>query len=288
MTHSDIEESAAYWDQHNLAPTDDIRYWLAVPELRQDINQRLSGDPAVLFIARFLDGLPCPAERALSIGCGTGDLERGVANLQAAREVHGVDVSTASLDEARRLADESGLSERVQYFLENASTWLGRQPSASYGLVFFHGSLHHIEDLEGVLDGAARVLNGSEPGLLYVDEYIGPSRGEWSDQNLITARELFAQIPERFRRTPEVWPPIAMEDPTEMIRSSEIPTMLEERFEIIDRQLYGGQILSPLVSALRGSTLEHPAVAPILREALELEQRDIESSHYGIFTARPR
>ncbi|MEM7481751.1 MAG: class I SAM-dependent methyltransferase [Acidobacteriota bacterium] len=253
--------------------------------VRREVNRQLTGDPDQLFIARFLERLSAPAERALSVGCGTGELERGVANLGAARQVEGVDVSAASLAEARRQAEVEGLADRVTYHQASAGDWLGRCAPGSYGLIFFHGSLHHIEDLEVVLAGAARALAGASPGLLYVDEYVGPSRDEWRDEHLAAARRLFERIPKRLRRTPAVWPPIAMEDPTEMVRSSEIPELLRERFEVLEEHPYGGPALLPLVSAIRGSALEHPEVAPVLREALTA---DPALSFYSIFVARPR
>jgi hypothetical protein len=125
-----------------------------------------------------------------------------------------------------------------------------------------------------------------------VDEYIGPSRDEWTAEDLGFAAGLFAHVPIEHRRTPAVWPPIAIEDPTEMIRSSAIESVLRERFEVLDYQPYYGNVLLPLVSAIRGSSLEHPEVASILREAIELEadlaDRDLLRPLYAVFVARPK
>jgi ubiquinone/menaquinone biosynthesis C-methylase UbiE len=44
---------------------------------------------------------------------------------------------------------------------------------SGYDLVIANGALHHIKNLEGVLDGMRRTLKPG--GLLYVCEYIGTS-----------------------------------------------------------------------------------------------------------------
>lgn len=287
-----IERSGAYWDRHNLAPPEDVRYWLAVPEIRRSVNRRLTGKPDVLYITEFVETLEEPAERVLSVGCGAGELERGVAGHGAARFIDGVDVSEASLLEAGRLAADAGFGDRIQYHRIDAARWLREQGESSYGLIFFHGSLHHIEALEEVLSLSARALRGASPGLLYVDEYIGPSRDEWTAEDLGFAAGLFARVPEEHRRTPAVWPPIATEDPTEMIRSSAIPAIIRQHFDVLDYQPYYGNVLLPLVSAIRGSSLEHPEVSAILREAIELEgylaDRGLLRPLYAAFVARPK
>jgi hypothetical protein len=107
----------------------------------------------------------------------------------------------------------------------------------------------------------------------------------------VAARELFERIPPAHRRTAAVWPPIALEDPTEMIRSSEIPASLRARFEVITYVPYGGNILAPLVSAIRATALERPAVAAVLRDGIARERELAEMGEtplYAVFVARPR
>jgi SAM-dependent methyltransferase len=287
-----IERSGAYWDAHNLAPAEDVRYWLAVPEIRRAVNRRMTGKPDTLYITELVEGLERPVERVLSVGCGTGELERGVAGHGAARWIDGVDVSEVSLREAERLAAEQGFGDRIGYHRVDAARWLRAQGAGSYGLVFFHGSLHHIENLEEVLSLAARALSGASPGLLYVDEYVGPSRDEWTAEDLGFAAGLFGLVPPEHRRTPAVWPPIAIEDPTEMIRSSAIDPILRRHFELVDHRPYYGNVLLPLVAAIRGSALERPEVAAVLREAIDLEEhlaaRGLLRSLYAVYVGKPR
>lgn len=288
----DIQRSAAYWDAHNVTPSEDVRYWLAVLEVRRFVNRRLTGKPDVLYISEFVEGLTKPVERVLSVGCGAGELERGVAGHGIALSIDGIDVSEASLREAERLAKGQGLADRISYHCTDAASWLRLKGEGSYDLIFFHGSLHHIEGLEDVLSLSARALRGGSPGLLYVDEYVGPSRDEWTEEHLEPATRLFERVPREHRRTPAVWPPIAMEDPTEMIRSSEIDPILRQYFDVLDYQPYYGNVLLPLVSSIRGSSVELPDISAILRDAMDREEELAQAGTfqplYAVFVACPR
>jgi hypothetical protein len=112
-------------------------------------------------------------------------------------------------------------------------------------------------------------------GLVYVFEYVGPSREQWraaSGDSLETANRLFSRVPLRWRRTPEVWPPVALEDPTEMIRSDEIDPLLRREFEVVScRPLYGN-LLCPLTNALRAGAYSDAVVQDVLDEAILLER----------------
>ena len=298
MMDSDVAASGNFWDDHNLASASDVRYWLAVKAIREAVNRRLTGDPDRLFIEAFLRRYQArwPFPRALSVGCGAGELERGVVGLGAVAHCDGIDVSAASLAMAREVAarEAAARSETepsIIYHQSDAASWLEASSCPDYDLVFFHGSLHHIENLEGALEGSAEALR-KRRGLLYVDEYVGPSRNEWDEEDLGFAAGLFRNVLPEDRRTARVWPPIAMEDPTEMIRSSEIPSVVRRYFDPVEAHPYYGNVLMPLVNALRSPALEKPAIRVLIDHAIELESRLAERGLlrplYTILVGRPK
>lgn len=283
-----------FWDDHNLASDVDVRYWLAVKRIREVVNRRLTGDPERLFIEAFVRSFETewPLRRALSVGCGAGELERGIVDLGVVEHCDGIDVSAASIEMATDAARQIDLGGRISYHESGASEWLGREQHRDrYDLVFFHGSLHHIEDLEATLAGANRALRRPH-GRVYVDEYVGPSRDEWDEEDLGFAAGLFRRVPPSSRRTPRVWPPIAMEDPTEMIRSSEIPEQLARHLEIEASHAYYGNVLMPLVNAIKSPHLERSGIATIIEDAIALEallaERGAVDPLYSIFVCKPK
>ncbi len=289
-----VRTAARFWDKSH-GDSDDIRYWLEVPAILGKVNLRITGEPAVYPLTAFLqlvkESTPA-AGRALSIGCGAGHLERQVIRDHGARIIDGIDPSARSLEIARASAQTEGLSDRIRYHCADVVTWLESRPDAAYDLIFFYGSLHHIEALEQVLGWCAGCLRDGNPGWMFVEEYIGPSRDEWRDEHLEPARRIFARVPRKYRRSAKLQPPIIRDDPTEMIRSSEIVPVLYEHFEVLHYRPYYGNVLQPLISGIKGSALDQPVVAALVEEAIGLEDQLIAEGaiepFYAAFALRPK
>ena len=287
--------AAEFWGRQHRASQQERAFWLSVPEIMGWVNLKVSGEPQIWPLSWFLLSLPAdrlPVDNALSIGCGPGNLEREVIRHEAARHITAIDISPDSLRLARRLAHEAGCANRITYRRASARQWLrDHRTSVPIDLIFFHGSLHHIQSLEEVLRDCARCLEKGRPGLLYVDEYIGPSRDEWNDGHLGYAAALFARIPAAFRQSSRLTSPVAFEDPTEMIRSSQILAAIRDRFEVLEFRPYYGNILMPLVCAIKPEGLPEPPVQSVLREAMQLEDylagRGLLDPMYAVIVAKP-
>ena len=99
-----------------------------------------------------------PLARGLSIGCGTGNLERDLHWLRICQQVDAFDISPESIRVARELAAQEGV-DGVHY--EVADCEHMDFPRAAYDVVFFHGSLHHMFDPRRLLEASgARTAPG--------------------------------------------------------------------------------------------------------------------------------
>jgi SAM-dependent methyltransferase len=281
----DARASGRYWDEWVSGTLEDQPpYWMSIPKVRAEVNRRATGDPHAEYFLHFIEtALPALAElplpRALSIGCGTGGVERALAAAHAVTLMVGVDLSEASLQVAKDAAKADGLADRLRYEHDSVDAFLARQEPESASLIVYHGVLHHLENLEAVVSATRRALRRG--GLVYAFEYVGPSREQWrasSGELLEVANRLFSRVPARWRRTPAVWPPVAMADPTEMIRSDEIDPILRDQFEIVSYWPLYGNVLCPLTNALRAAALEDDVVVQgILDEAI-LVERELEGT----------
>ncbi|HEY8130388.1 MAG TPA: class I SAM-dependent methyltransferase [Thermoanaerobaculia bacterium] len=188
-------------------------------------------------------------DRALSIGCGTGTLERQLIERGMCRSFDAFDGSVRSLMIARREADSAGLRDKIRYFAADFNE--PALPRSRYEIVFFHQSAHHVGKLEKLYRALMRALKPG--GLVYFDEYVGPSRFEWATQPDLLDRhkKIFEAIPPSVRAVDQLKPPIQMDDPSEAIRSSEIEPQLRIGFDILGKQTYGGGILSIIIPSLR-------------------------------------
>lgn len=279
-----------YWSRRAERGEGDAVYWLDAPGVRESVNRRMTGDPALPFAIAFAESLRArwPLRNGLSIGCGTGELERfAVGRLGAVAEMEGVDVAAGALAVARERARGEGLEPRLRYHEAEALTFLRDAASNGkrYELIVFHFVLHHLVELEEVVARASDLLTRDPPGLVYIDEYIGPSRDAWTEEELGFAAGLFARVPEEERRTPHVWPPLAVEDPSEMIRSGEIESIVRARLAVERFVPYYGNVLHPLVCSIRKDAVFAGRSVEVIRAAIRLEEylsaHDLLAPHFA-------
>jgi len=235
--------SDGYWDdlaRHTLQ--DEI--WMSHPLARARINERVSGNREVwptTWLKQQLEPRGILA-RTLSVGCGIGNLERDLAAQGVIHTATGIDLSETCILEASRLAQEAGLGQRLQYKRADARAVLS--DASGLDAVFFHSALHHFDDHDELLGMVRSAL--APGGILYIDEYVGPSRDEWRPIDLALPNIVYRTLPAELRRVRIVRAPINRDDPTEAVESSRIVAALEHTFPDVQRRDYGGNLLSLL------------------------------------------
>lgn len=85
-------------------------------------------------------------ERAVDLGCGSGELTIALADRLGVHDMVGVDTSDAMLATARQHGEERDAD--VRFALGDIATWTGR---ADHDLVFANASLHWVADHPAVL-----------------------------------------------------------------------------------------------------------------------------------------
>ena len=271
-------QATEFWDReiHERAHVP----WMEHLSVRLHINALISGEggtwPLEWFEKAFAARLPFT--RALSIGCGTGILERQLISRGDCRSVDALDGSLASLSVAQTEAAREGLP--IRYFLADFDRLALR--GAHYDAVFFHHSLHHVKHLErlfGVL------LRSMTPGaILYLDEYIGPSRYDWNDALIRPHRAIFAGIPRAQRLSDVLELPVQEDDPSEAIRSSEILPQLRIGFDTLAQRDYGGNVLSVLFPQI---VQDDSLIDSLITEDVKQMRAD-QSSYHTVLVATPK
>jgi SAM-dependent methyltransferase len=186
----------------------------------------------------------------LSLGCGTGHLDRLVAQRGLSmRSLTGFDISPAAVARAQALADEGSPGPTFRYHAVDLNRF--DLPTRAFDFVDVFQSFHHIEALEHVLD---RVREALRPGgLFHVKEFVGPSRFQWTPEQLRLATEQLDTLPLALRkdlttgRTKTAIHRSTMDemraaDPSEAVGSAEIETAVRSRFEVIGEWNWGRTI----------------------------------------------
>jgi|GEM_PF-277731 len=275
-----------FWDRHHHI-VEDPGFWMAHPLCRLAINRRVSGDPNVWPLSALAACAGRRFRRALSLGCGTGSLERAAMRLNFCEEIGALDSSEASLHVAREKALEEGIAG-IHYRRGDLNHL--RLPRRTYDVAIFHQSLHHVASIEKLL---ARVALSLTPdGLLALDEWTGPSRYEWDAKRLARVRRLFEHLPPEWRRWLELRDPIEHEDPSEAIRSSAILPSVRQLFRVIVERPYGGHIVSILLSQAALDRIPKDLLDRLVSCWLAIEDEDLARdpalSFHTALVARPR
>jgi len=183
--------------------------------------------------------------------------------LNVADHFDSFDVSSGSIDLSRKLAAQSNLTG-ISYITADLNKAVLEKNK--YSCVFASMSLHHIENLEGLFE---QVESALVPGGLFIfNEYVGPNRFQWTDQQLRWINLLLTALPEKYKRdiaTPGI---VKMDvkrvsieqmieiDPTEAVRSDSILPIVYIMFEEIKTVRYGGTILHMLLDRIGGNFQE--------------------------------
>jgi SAM-dependent methyltransferase len=278
------DNSRAFWDTHHHV-NEDPTSWQAEPQCREAINRRVSGDPQAWPLVAFQWYIRRRFRRGLSLGSGLGNLERAARRINLCDEIEGVDASEVSLDIARARASEEGLAG-ISYRAGDLNSL--RLQRARYDVVFFHASLHHVYSIERLLAQVERAM--TPDGVLFLEEWVGPSRTEWNAARLAKMRALYAELPESWRVGPVLQPPIVVDDPSEAIRSSAILPAVRRLFHVIEERPYGGHLVAVILSQLCRDKVSDADRQALIGRLLALEEADLANdpscSYHVVVVAR--
>lgn len=274
----DTARARQFWENELVASVHSG--WMHFPAVRQHIIEQIGvgyGWP-MDWLLHQLQGRTF--ERALSIGCGAGSLERDLIQRGICTRIDAFDGAIASL----AIAQQEAAGMPIRYFAADFNRPV--LPRGVYDAVFFHQSLHHVAKLERLLRAVMFALKPD--GLVYLDEYVGPSRTWWTAARYTRERELFRElVPEHARLAKELPFPIVYGDPSEAVQSGSIREQLAVGFEIVAERGYGGNLLSLMCPAV---WWEH-ADDDQLQRLIDAERRELAGGadpYYMLILARPK
>jgi SAM-dependent methyltransferase len=226
--------------------------WTGVPQVHLNHNYLITGSRETYWVdwmreRFFADGR---AGDTLSLGCGAGHLDRILKRHGFCfRSFTGIDISGEAIARARTLAEEVALAPAIRY--EAADLNQIELPARSFDFIYFFQSLHHIEALERVLEQCQRALRPD--GLLLINEFVGPSRFQWTPRQVDMANQVLGLLPEDLRRDlqsgglkTEIERPtvqhMVRHDPSEAVRSGEIEGLVKAYFAVVGEWNWGGTL----------------------------------------------
>ena len=239
-------------------------HWLEHPAVQDRISYlvtRDTGDDRFQYFLRKYFSTGLPVDRAITLGCGPGEFERGLAKYNFARRHDAIDIAEGALEKARIAAASEGWSH-IHY--QHGDLNQIELPPATYDAAFGISSIHHVANLEHLF---AQVRDALKPGGYFLlDEYIGASQYQWPDSQVHHINATLATLPEsirrsRSRRHGEFKSPVARPtieemnagDPSEAVRSADIIPLVRRHFDVLEIHGYGGGLLHMLLEDITGN-----------------------------------
>ena len=279
------KKSADWWNDPQSQPPG--TQWVEVPSVVQNLNRRASDDSAIDWLnhsAIFLSNLSRPV-RALSVGCGFGVVERILRQSDICQLIHGLDIADSAIQAAKQKAEAEGL-QGLTYQVADLNTVT--LPTETYDVVYAHASLHHVFQLEHLLDQVKKTLKPN--GFFVIYEYVGPSQMQFPQRHLQLADAFLKTIPERYRQmrrkqgVKQEAPRLPLEemngsDPSEGIRASEIVPLVTSRFEVRHLRYLGGTLLLLIFNEIAGNfNADDAEIMPLVDALIALDNFLIDSA----------
>ena len=275
--------------------------WSGIPQVHLNHNFLITGSREVYWVdwmrERFFPaGQPLDA---LSLGCGAGHVDRTFKRCGFNfRSFTGIDISEAAVDRARAAAEEVHLAPTIRYTAADLNRCT--LPPRSFDFIYFFQSLHHIEALEHVLEQCRQALRPD--GLLLVNEFVGPSRFQWTRRQEDMANALLGLLPNDLRRDLQnggvkkkivhaTVKQMVAHDPSESVRSAEIESLVKSCFDVVNEWNWGGTLNHLLFQNIAANfdqgNADHRAIIELLidQENALIRERLLPSD-FKVFLAR--
>lgn len=270
---------AEHW-QHQFAKNRaDNSLWTNNQIVVRHIYRLISGGSEEHWLSWFFDHYLANGvvfERSLSVCCGDGAHELGIANTCRVRFIRGFDISEGAIAQANASFEKAGIPNG-SYIFEVADAG-DLQLEDRFDLILSTGALHHVANLEGLLSKLAGMLGPD--GYFVVLEYVGPNRFQWTDPQIGVINGILRQLDLRYLKENsriELGRPSMAEfmaiDPSEAVRSEDIMGLLPEYFTIEYLRNFNGTVMHPLYPLLEAqlTNANEPDFDSIVRMILWIE-----------------
>jgi ubiquinone/menaquinone biosynthesis C-methylase UbiE len=277
------EISARHWDAY--AAAGNHPEWTQHPLIEAAVYKRITGTNKYWLNWLLDDVLEGPFERALSLACGAGGHEIIMAHSGKVRRIDAFDLSPKSIELARKSALDAGV-DRIHFFEAGFDDFDAKLGDATFDLVCFFGSLHHVREIDTVLAAVHRRMKPG--GRLIFNEYTGDCHIILDERKVATINRLLETLDpifldsDRPRYINPTLDAMLSGDPSEAVRAALILPFLRHRFEIELLRPFGGAVLHMLYRSLNAKKLTDgsPESDSLIRMLIEVDRLLYEDAGY--------
>jgi len=194
------EKINQHWSQVAKTSNPSRTRWWESPAIKQHINRLVCGEP----ISGFGQGLTRKAmsygksyNLGVSVGSGTGSKEMNLIQQGLVKNFILFELSDERIKQGKLLAEKLGLSKNVVFVQED---YLKAKLPENVDFVHWNNALHHMFDVYESVKWSYDILEYG--GMFYMDDYVGPSRFQYSDEVLALLTRIRSLLPKRYLSNP--------------------------------------------------------------------------------------
>ena len=204
-TSVDTAAAAAHWDdqlrQLQTRTVVRVRWWEDETTIRH-INRIVGSPNSPAVHGGFHDRIASVLRdkrdlKAISVGCGAGTKELWLSQLINVQRFDLYDISPANIEAGKVEADRQGATDRFRFYVADAFEAAG---DTDYDLVYWNNALHHMSDVAMAVQWSRDRLKPG--GLFAMDDFVGPDRFQWTDENMAWANRVRENLPDRLLSNP--------------------------------------------------------------------------------------
>jgi SAM-dependent methyltransferase len=290
----EIEAARVRWNAATgQAPAPQTRWWQHAP-IRAHINRRIGGstrpgiaDGDIDLLRTWLAGRVL--RNAISIGSGNGKKEIELLRAGIVEQFELYEISERRIAEGESHAARHNVTDRIRWRQEVIDF---DTPHPGCDMVYWNNALHHMLDTANAVEWSKRSLNPR--GVMYVNDFVGPDRMQWTPESLELASAARALLPDRLLAHPKTGKPMSRavrrpdaqrlkeSDPTECADSAAILPAIRRHFPGAFIRPTGGVVYhSALNDVIANFT---PDDEPLLKALLLLDDAyaDAGHTHYAV------
>jgi SAM-dependent methyltransferase len=256
LTRSDDLDASSrvsqYWEHQFEKNRTDASLWTNNEIVVRNIYRLISGGSEEHWLTWFLNHYleeSTVFERSLSVCCGDGAHELGMARTGKVRFLRAFDLSEGAIAQAKAAFEKAKIpNDNYAFEVADANDL---QMDDRFDLILTTGALHHVTNLEGLLAKLSSMLRPE--GYFVTLEYVGPNRFQWTDTQLSVIHGILQQLDPRYLKEsgriefgrPSIPDFIAI-DPSEAVRSEDVLRLLPQYFTIEYLRNFNGTVMHPL------------------------------------------
>ncbi len=283
MTENLAAKAWSFLTNKKMVQQRDQISWSGIRLNHRYYNYLVCGNPDQHYLQYFIGKYIKRPGKVLSLGCGNGHLERALIGIGLPyTDILGADINPDLIKYAAEEAARVGC-KNIRYVTADLNQF--ELPPRAFDLIIFFHSLHHIENLEGLIKNVHSAL--ADEGLILVIDFVGPTRFQWTDLQIRLTQELLDALPDELKLDlykpdrklikRQITRPTVQEvvgtDPSEAVRSGEILELLHKEFDVLEEKPMGGTLLHLLFSGIAGNFDEkNPYACGLIRTLQKTEE----------------